>query len=213
MRFERLLWATKLKVHDTFSLFGGKNLVNTPTCFKGECDKLIDLMVTTVPKRIQNVTVVDCDLSDFHIMVLWARKLKAPIRKKNIFSYGSYKHFNVDKYQDDLSKIPFHVSDIFDSVDDAYWLCDELLINVINEHAPVKTRRVKYNQVPYMNDALWKAINARNMFKCKYYKCKCQTNWMNYKNSFTRNSFLAKNKHNKRESVNSLLYHTLDIHP
>ena len=70
-------------LHDTFC--GGKNLVNTPTCFKGDCDTLIDLMVTTVPKRIQNVTVVDCDLSDFHRMVLWATKLKAPIRKKNYF--------------------------------------------------------------------------------------------------------------------------------
>ena len=67
-------------LHNTFC--GGKNLVNTPTCFKGDCDTLIDLMVTTVPKRIQNVTVVDCDLSDFHRMVLWATKLKAPIRKK-----------------------------------------------------------------------------------------------------------------------------------
>ena len=109
------------------------------------------------------------------------QKTESPNKKEKIFSYRSYKHFNIDKYQDDLSKIPFHVSDIFDSVDDAYWLCNELLINVINEHAPVRTRRVKCNQVPYMNGALRKSINVRNMFKRKYYKCKCQINWMNYR--------------------------------
>ena len=38
----------------------------------------IDLLVTNVPKHIQNVTCIDCELSDCHKMVCWATKMKAP---------------------------------------------------------------------------------------------------------------------------------------
>ena len=47
--------------------------------------------------------------------------------------------------------------------------------------APVKTRTVKYHNVPYMNGELRRAINVRNMLRRKYYKLKSLANWERYR--------------------------------
>ena len=68
----------------------------------------------------------------------------------------------------DLSLTPFHVAEMFDDVNDSYWLCNELIKEIVDEHAPMNQRVVKHNQVPYMNAQLRKAINVRNMLRRKF---------------------------------------------
>ena len=78
-------------LNDLFDVIGVKNMVYSPTCFKNRNGTTVDLLVTSVPKRIQNVTVIDCELSDCHRMVLWATKLKAPVKtNRTIFKKVMY---------------------------------------------------------------------------------------------------------------------------
>ncbi len=70
-------------------------------------------------------------------------------------------HCNVESYRQDQRAIRFHVSEFFDSVDDSYWFCHELLTDVINRHAPTKNRVVTHKQLPYMNDELRRAMNVK----------------------------------------------------
>ena len=65
----------------------------------------------------------------------------------------------------DWSVIPFHVTEVFADVDDSYWAWNELTMQVVNEHAPIKTKTTKGHRVPYMNGELRRAINVRNMLK------------------------------------------------
>ena len=76
--------------------------------------------------------------------------------------------------------IPFHVFDIFDDIDDVYWMHDKLFMSVLDRYAPIKTKTVNA-QVPYMNSALRKAINQRNMWCSKYLKNRNDKQlWMKY---------------------------------
>ena len=86
-----------------FDILGIRNLVSTPTCNKGNESTLIDLLVTNVPKRIQNVTCIESELSDCHKMICWATKQKVPIKVNKVIKYRSYKHFNEQKFQQDLN--------------------------------------------------------------------------------------------------------------
>ena len=52
----------------------------------------------------------------------------------------------------DLSQAPFHVAKIFDMIDDSYWFYIKMLSDVINEHAPIKSRKTGNQQLPYMNN-------------------------------------------------------------
>ena len=101
---------------DIFAVLG----VDLPTCFKSENGTIIDLIIKNVPKRILNVTVLDCGLSDLHNLVLWATKLKVPPKTK-LSLYHSFKNFNENDYVHDLSVAPFHVSEIFDSTVTEYF--------------------------------------------------------------------------------------------
>ena len=151
-----------------FGALGVQNLVKDSTCFKGNTPTLLDLLVTNVPKRIQGVTCMDSELSDCHSMVLWATKLKVSVKRDRMVTYRSYKNFNELDYLYQLSTAPFHVAEIFESVDDSYWFFNKLLTDIVDEHAPVKCRKIKSKHVLYMNDELRKSINVRNMLKRKY---------------------------------------------
>ena len=183
---------------ETFEVQGVKNIVNSHTCFKNsEQPTVIDLVITNVPKRIKSVVSIDTGLSDFHNMVCFATKLHTRIKQKQRLTYRSYKNFNEKKYHEDLSYTPFHVSDIFDTVEDQYWFCQQMFKNVIDDHAPIKHRIVKHNQAPYMNSELRKAINVRNMLRRRYDKCKNKHNWENYK--LQRNNVCKLRKSSKNQ--------------
>ena len=126
-----------------FDILGIRNLVSTPTCNKGNESTLIDLLVTNVPKRIQNVTCIESELSDCNKMICWATKQKVPIKVNKVIKYRSYKHFNEQKFQQDLNDAPFHVSEIFENIDDSYWFCNRLIVNIIDNNAPQKTKKIK----------------------------------------------------------------------
>ncbi len=105
--------------------------------------------------------VRDIEFSDFHYMACFATKAFLPRSEKSKIFYRSYKHFNIESYRQDIRAIPFHVSEVFDSVDDPYWFCHELLTDVINCHALRKNRVVKRKQLPYMIDELRRAMYAK----------------------------------------------------
>ena len=96
-------------------------------------------------------------------MICWATRIKVPAKIDKVLTYRSYRNFNEINYQQDLSNAPFHVCEIFDNMNDSYWYCNTLLTNIIDDHAQVKTRKIEYKHVPYMNSELRNAFNVRNM--------------------------------------------------
>ena len=69
------------------------------------------------------------------------------------------KRFSDESFLEHIESVPFHVSEIFDDIDDIHWAQNNLLMSVINYHAPLKTKYVKGKKLPYMNSELRKAIN------------------------------------------------------
>ena len=168
-------------LRDIIDLYGMINIVRKPTCRKGKNASLLDVVLTNVPKRLQNVMHCDLALSDFHDMICFSTKMHVSKRPKTIIKYRSYKKFNLEHFEQELSRLPFHVSDIFDDVDESYWFYEQLINSVINEHAPMKSRTVLHKNVPYMNGELRRAINVRNMLRRRYYKLSSTINWERYR--------------------------------
>ena len=76
---------------------------------------------------------------------------------------------------------------------------NSLLTNIINEHAPIKSKVLKRTQVPYMNSKLRKAINVKNMLWRKYNKIRSRINWERYR---THRNYVSKLR---KQSMNSYL--------
>ena len=165
----------------TIDLYGLKNIVRNATCRKGNKSSLLDVVLTNVPTRLQNVINFDIGLSDFHDIVCFATKIHVSKRTNRKIKYRSYKNFDPDQFEYELSLLPFNVSTIFQDVDDSYWVCEKLITDIIDEHAPVKTRFIRHNNVPYMNGELRRAINVRNMLRRKYFDVRNNVNWERYR--------------------------------
>ena len=97
------------------------------------------------------------------------------------YSIGVTKNSKKTMFLHALYVAPFHVSEIFDEVDDAYWMCSTLLQEIVNEHAPIKQKTIKGNHIPYMNGELRRAINVKRMLKRKFTKCNSNMNWVKYR--------------------------------
>ena len=87
-------------------------------------------------------------------MVCFSTKINAPRHINKVITYRSYKNFNREQVLCDLASAPFHAAQVFDTVDDAYWFSESLLLDVVNKHAPLKMRVIKQRQIPYMNSML-----------------------------------------------------------
>ena len=109
-------------------VYGMNNLVKGPTCFKSATNpSTVDLIITNVPKRIKCSQCIETDLSDFHSMLCFATKLNVQPRKQRIVTYKSYRNFNEKEYLKDLSCIPFQIIEVFNDIEDAYWMYEKLL--------------------------------------------------------------------------------------
>ena len=151
-------------------IYNLKNLITSPTCHKGRSPTILDIILVSQPKRFTESLNCECPLSDFHNIVGGATKQYAPFEKPRKIYYRSYKNFDDNEFIRDINNAPLHVGEIFDDIDDLSWFTSSLLIDVINEHAPVKSKILKRASVPYMNSKLRKAIYRRNMARNKFRK-------------------------------------------
>ena len=71
---------------------------------------------------------------------------------------------------------PWHVGDIFDSIEDKYSFWDSLLNYVLDEHQPFKKLRVRAQDVPYMTSEWKRAIRNKRKFSKQFSKNRTQLN-------------------------------------
>ena len=156
------------------------NVIKGPTCFKASKGTLLDPILVTNKNRVLTHINVTCGFSDWHNMVGCVTRLHMPRQMPQIVKYRTYKKFDNDVFKQEIQHIPFHVCDIFDDIDDQSWAYNLLICNVLDEHAPFRTKIITKNQVPYMNSKLRKEMYHRNKLKNKYFKNRTDFNWKSY---------------------------------
>ena len=157
-------------IQDFCDTHGLTNLITSPTCHKGSISTLLDVILVTNPRRYCGSINMQCNISDFHNLIGTATRRYAPPQKPKRIFYRSYKHFSETDYCNDIMSAPFHVAYVFDDIDDTAWFTSALLSDIIDEHAPVKSKIVSKRSVPYMNTKLRKALYNRNMARNKFQK-------------------------------------------
>ena len=68
------------QISETFELYGLKNIITGPTCFKSKANPTsLDVILTDSTKRIKSSLNVGNGISDFHNVVSVSTKLHAPV--------------------------------------------------------------------------------------------------------------------------------------
>ena len=159
---------------DTYHL---QNLVKEPTCFKNPANpSSIDVILTNKPLSFQNTTILESGLSDHHKLTATVLKTFVPKRAPYQIKYRDYRKFNDKGFKQELAD---KFNDISRNL--CYNDFESNFIDTLNKYLPIKTKTVRFNNSPFMNKDLSKAIMTRFRLKNKYNKNPNDLNRYNYK--------------------------------
>ena len=177
-------------LRDTFSL---TNLVKHKTCFKNTDGTLLDVILTNKPNSFQRTEVTETGLSDCHKLVsTFFRSTFVKIPPK-IIKYRSYKTYDKQNFLHELDQRLIQ-RDIYET-NDSYSKLTEIMSEVLDKHAPLKTKTIRGNQAPFMNKNLSKAMMNKSRIRNKYLSWPSRENFLAYKKIKNKcNNLLKKSK-------------------
>lgn len=137
---------------DIMDIFAFENLISGATRITDNSQTLLDLVLTNSKLRVLQAGVSNPHVSD-HALVYAILRVFSPKCRSQKICFRSMKNFDVDKFCDDLNYAPFvTVMNSFEDVNDNLFAFESMYTSILDEHAPMKTVRVRGNQVPFMND-------------------------------------------------------------
>ena len=155
-------------------------LIKEPTRISNTTRSLIDIILVNNEHRIVNCGVVPMALSD-HSLVFCVLKAGVVKAQPRIIEYRSYKQFDINAFIKDLENVPWHIIENEQNVNDALFTWNKLFTDIVDEHAPIKKRRVKGVPLPWMNNKLSEMMKDRDYHHRKAIKSSCTYQWQLYK--------------------------------
>ena len=175
---------TLLDICDIYDLH---NLIMEPTRISSTRKSCLDVFLTNAPKFALKSGTYESGLSD-HMLIYTVLNTNLMKPKTTLIKGRSFKNFNEDEFNNDLRFVPFNVAHVFDDIDDTCWAWEKLYSNVLDDHAPMKTRKHKTasGQSKFITPVIRKAIRARNALKRKYNKTRTMEDWEAYRSMRNR---------------------------
>ena len=155
-------------------VIGLKQYITEPTRFENQKGSILDHIYCNNTNLITESEVGNYSISD-HQPIFCSLSLKLPknIKKGHTFRmYRNFKNFSSSSFLDDLREIDFSEVMNCDNPDEAAELFLQLLLVVIDKHAPVKKRRVKQTVIPgWLTENIKEEMKIRDEIKKKHGKC------------------------------------------
>ena len=117
-------------------------------------------------------------LSDYYKVIKTFFKTNFSLRPK-VLSYRNYNNFDESKFLNDLNKTIITFDN--ENPNQNYNVLSNRFLEVVNVHAPLKTKIVGGNEGPFVDKQLRKAIYTRNRLKNKIHNIPLKENKMAYK--------------------------------
>ena len=168
--------------------------INENTCFKSEKGSCIDLILSNQKYSFQHSGTVETGISDYHSMIYTMFKAKFKKTEPKVIKYRDYKNFSLVNFLHDLN----------------IYLNDNLTFNnfnyifqqIIDHHAPFKTKLLRANNKPHVTKTLRKAIMKRSHLKNIANKTKNEVDKSNYRRQ--RNLVVKLNRKEKKTYIDKL---------
>ena len=162
-------------LHSFLYQYDSRNLVKEPTCYKNvDNPSCIDLILTNSPLSFQHTKVINIGCSDFHKMSVTVLKTKFVKSKPKQVTYRNYKYFDENSFKNELRET-------FKTSNNNYGAFEDIFLKVLEKHAPLKTKILRGNHVPYMNKVLRKAMMRRTQLQNKFYKTRTHEDLITFK--------------------------------
>ena len=155
-------------------------MISEPTRVTANSQTLIDVLFTTTPTSFSALGILPLTGSDH--MMIFGERVKRPTSIQKASIVRCYKKCNFDELLSELSDTPWHIMDIYSSVDDMWDCWKKLFFSVLDRHAPLRSVRRRKHSLEWIDEEIRQMMRARNYFRTKFRKTGNQEDWMNYKN-------------------------------
>ena len=154
--------------------------INLPTRVTPHSKTIIDLFFTSKPELYEHSGVIQTSISD-HFMIYAIRKCKPIKGVHKTIDYRCYKHLNEESFLNDLYNAPWKDVEVFDDVNDAVDLWQNMFSNIIDKHIPKKSKRIKANPTPWLNRDIKRHLSTRDYLHRKALKSNNSSDWVDFK--------------------------------
>ena len=160
------------------AIYGLKNLVKEPTCFKStENPSCVDLILTNRHRSFQSTITLETGISDFHKMPVTILKTYFKKGPPKIISYRDYSRYSPHIFRSDLEKaLPLEI--ILSMPHEIFM---DIFMNVLERHAPIKFKYLRINHNPFITKEIRKEIMKRSRLRNRVNKLNSRTNISAYK--------------------------------
>lgn len=142
---------------------GFDNLITKPTRIALNSSTLIDHFWTNERNAITHIDTF-VGISDHFGIAASVNVGKIKCENQTV-TYRDTKHFNPAKYAEDIANVPWQSCFIFDDLNDQYAHFCKLLDEIIDEHAPLKTVKLKPTKtnLPWITPEIKAIIKTKNL--------------------------------------------------
>ena len=158
-------------------------LLHMPTRIGKDTESLIDLMLVLHPEFVMKVDAVDMPGIADHFLTYMVYSLKLPKFKPKLMSKRKFKSIDIEKFNVDADNAPWENTYVVDDINDKLLIFENIIMDLLNKHAPVCVFRVTRPPAPWMTEEIKQLMFKRDKLKLKYNKSKRTDNnaFDNYK--------------------------------
>ncbi|XP_020617900.1 uncharacterized protein LOC110055830 [Orbicella faveolata] len=131
-----------------------------PTRITADSKSLIDLVITSQPSKIQTSGSIDLGISDHHL-IFAVFKVARSNPKPKVISTRNYKLLDTKIDRSDFHQAPWHITGLFDDIDDSVDAWQYLYNEILHHHLPRRDVRIRDNSLPWINTSIRKEMNMR----------------------------------------------------
>lgn len=180
-----------------------KQFVEKPTRITSTTSTLIDVLFSTNSEKISFCDVVPLSLSDHFMVVATWGNTKPPSGNHKYVVSRNVKKLREDEFIRELQQVSWNnVLDETD-VENAYEQLVSTLNSILDKHIPLRKRRVRQKETPWMNNDIITKIRERDKMKKQARKSGSELHWNMYKK--LRNKVTSMTRTAKRLYVTKMI--------
>ena len=190
------LTADARDLRQTFSTYQLTQLIKSPTRITNRSKKLIDQIYTSDSNKVIASGVSQCVISDHSLIYLvrHCKKLRGPSK---VIKYRNFKNYSSKNLKADLHTASWDEIDTSLTVDEAWDAFSTTLGNVIDQHVPLDTKRVRASTLPCLTSETRALMRSRDFHHKRAQKTQADREWRAYRD--LRNKTTSLIRKSKRE--------------
>ena len=167
-------------LNDFCSSLNMKQLITQPTRVTPTSESLIDVIMTSHSALVTDSGVVETHISD-HYLVYAVLNFKAPKPLPTYVISRSYKNYDSESFVNDLAQVPWYENSLIDDAGEMVKHFNEKFLEVLERHAPVRKRKVRNRQCPFLDQEIKELMDERDQLHRVAPESGAVTDWEHYR--------------------------------